>query len=151
MLHFHHRFLCCGLALAISACGTLKPKSEPDGEAALTGEGEAAPDEPLTQPLLIGQVEVVHGTGGFVLVRPNGSVSRGLERGTLLEARSADGAIVPLQVSPERNRSFLVADYDGVAPVEGSLVMLVPQKPEVPDESGEAPTAGIDDVTSDPP
>lgn len=137
--------LAVAVALLVPSCGALRK---------LGARGEKGPDEEAEVarrgPVPIGRVEVVHERGGFVLVRPLGGVGRALERGTVVEARSQDGGVVELTMSPERNRAFLVADFDEVPPAVGDVVVFVPPEPPSEEDAGEpgilqeAPAVGID-------
>jgi|GEM_PF-2859188 len=94
-----------------------KKKSADENGKVVETTGAGAGGDKKSQELvrLIGRIEVVHERGRFVLIRATSRAR--LQPGTRLEARTGSGITIPLTVSPERSRRFVVADFTEGTPV----------------------------------
>jgi hypothetical protein len=93
-----------------------------------TTEAEAAPSPPPAGPVYqrypLGEITFLNANEAFVLIKADGASN--LPEGSLLESRNAmTGQVASLELSPERKRSFLVADIKSGQVAVGDRVNLL--------------------------
>jgi hypothetical protein len=111
----------CALMAVTPGCKLLGGKKSQVEEAT-----SPASEEPTYRRYPLGEITFVNAEEGFVLIKTSAATK--LPEGSLIESRNTvSGALASLELSPERKRTFLVADIKTGQPSVGDRVNLLIQ------------------------
>ena len=110
--------------LVLSALSAMTPGCKLMGDKTAEAEATPAPAAPVYQRYPVGEITFINADEAFVLIKADGA--GGLPEGSLLESRNAaTGQVASLELSPERKRTFLVADIKSGSVAVGDRVNLL--------------------------